>query len=698
MAVRTGTADLLAAGARAKENGGSNTELGHRDPPPARWRHLRCGGERAHAALVRRPGRAVHDPSSSRRGGGAERHHGCRAARARGCDAAGRRSAGLRHRGADGCSPRRGPSIHERLPRWSSTSVAARRMSRSSASAGSCRRDPVRIGGDEIDEAIVAHVKGEYSLLLGERTAEHIKVTAGSAFPLREEVNERVRVETSRPACPRRWSSTRPRFGAPSSFPPRSSTSCVVCSTSAHPSSPETSSTAASRSRVGSPAAGPGPAAASRTGRPGHGCRGSLARGRARCGSLRRGVLDPATRPRRHHPTVTMPSGRGPASNARRRLLTVAVVATPLVVGAGLVGLPGVDRVRGLSGARSARSSGCWRRNATPTSPPHEPSATGTPTSPDRPNNRRTTGRPDRAPRLPDDRRRDRAPAHVVGIGRDNVGPAADHPGRRLARRCERRQHRGLGGRPRRARRVHLGVDLRRRPARESRGGRRGPRRPGRADRDGERHGRPGHRLQCRGIAGPCDSSSSSRARSRSGTWSPPWAVSTGAPSSRESRWVESPPWSRCAVGPRPLPSGTHGGPRQPRSGGILQTAPRTQPRPAATGGRRDLAPGGPGSPAPAGRPPSSSPWGTTPPADPGPRGRRRGRGRPARRPAQRPGCRAGRWLAARPIASGLGNLGTSALTYAVAGTLAGTLHRPGPASWLPRRSGRRCDRCLRDS
>ena len=45
-----------------------------------------------------------------------------------------------------------------------------------------------------------------------------------------------------------------------------------------------------------------------------------------------------------------MPSGRGPASNARRRLLTVAVVATLLVVGAELVGLPGVDRIRGLSG------------------------------------------------------------------------------------------------------------------------------------------------------------------------------------------------------------------------------------------------------------------------------------------------------------------------------------------------------------
>ena len=51
----------------------------------------------------------------------------------------------------------------------------------------------VRIGGDEIDEALVAHVKSEYSLLLGERSAEDLKVGAGSAFPLREEVSERVR-------------------------------------------------------------------------------------------------------------------------------------------------------------------------------------------------------------------------------------------------------------------------------------------------------------------------------------------------------------------------------------------------------------------------------------------------------------------------------------------------------------------------
>jgi rod shape-determining protein MreB len=51
----------------------------------------------------------------------------------------------------------------------------------------------VRIGGDEVDDALVAHVKSEYSLLLGERSAEDLKVGAGSAFPLREEIRERVR-------------------------------------------------------------------------------------------------------------------------------------------------------------------------------------------------------------------------------------------------------------------------------------------------------------------------------------------------------------------------------------------------------------------------------------------------------------------------------------------------------------------------
>ena len=38
----------------------------------------------------------------------------------------------------------------------------------------------IRIGGDEFDEAIIAHVKREYNVLIGERTAEEIKFEIGS--------------------------------------------------------------------------------------------------------------------------------------------------------------------------------------------------------------------------------------------------------------------------------------------------------------------------------------------------------------------------------------------------------------------------------------------------------------------------------------------------------------------------------------
>lgn len=51
----------------------------------------------------------------------------------------------------------------------------------------------VRVAGDEVDEALVSHVKSEYSLLLGERSAEEIKLAVGSVFPLREELMTRVR-------------------------------------------------------------------------------------------------------------------------------------------------------------------------------------------------------------------------------------------------------------------------------------------------------------------------------------------------------------------------------------------------------------------------------------------------------------------------------------------------------------------------
>ena len=41
----------------------------------------------------------------------------------------------------------------------------------------------VRVGGDKMDEAIIQHIKRRYNLLIGERTAELIKITIGNAYP-----------------------------------------------------------------------------------------------------------------------------------------------------------------------------------------------------------------------------------------------------------------------------------------------------------------------------------------------------------------------------------------------------------------------------------------------------------------------------------------------------------------------------------
>ena len=51
----------------------------------------------------------------------------------------------------------------------------------------------VRVGGDELDNAIIQYVKKEYSLMLGERTAEEIKVAIGSAFPMPDEPHAEIR-------------------------------------------------------------------------------------------------------------------------------------------------------------------------------------------------------------------------------------------------------------------------------------------------------------------------------------------------------------------------------------------------------------------------------------------------------------------------------------------------------------------------
>ena len=51
----------------------------------------------------------------------------------------------------------------------------------------------VRIGGDKLDEAIIQYLKRKYNLLIGERTAEQIKIDLGSAYPLKEELKMEIK-------------------------------------------------------------------------------------------------------------------------------------------------------------------------------------------------------------------------------------------------------------------------------------------------------------------------------------------------------------------------------------------------------------------------------------------------------------------------------------------------------------------------
>ena len=51
----------------------------------------------------------------------------------------------------------------------------------------------LRVGGDEMDEAIINHIKRDYKLLIGQQTAEEIKLEIGSAWDMKEELQAEVR-------------------------------------------------------------------------------------------------------------------------------------------------------------------------------------------------------------------------------------------------------------------------------------------------------------------------------------------------------------------------------------------------------------------------------------------------------------------------------------------------------------------------
>jgi rod shape-determining protein MreB len=61
------------------------------------------------------------------------------------------------------------------------------------ALSGIVTNSSIRIAGDEMDDAIIQYIKKNYNLIIGEQTAENIKITIGNAFPTVEEKVQEVK-------------------------------------------------------------------------------------------------------------------------------------------------------------------------------------------------------------------------------------------------------------------------------------------------------------------------------------------------------------------------------------------------------------------------------------------------------------------------------------------------------------------------
>ncbi len=70
--------------------------------------------------------------------------------------------------------------------------------------AGCVISESVRVAGDDLDEAIIQHMRRTYNLLIGQPTAEKIKKELGSAFPLEQELTMEVRGRDLTACLPRK--------------------------------------------------------------------------------------------------------------------------------------------------------------------------------------------------------------------------------------------------------------------------------------------------------------------------------------------------------------------------------------------------------------------------------------------------------------------------------------------------------------
>ena len=186
----------------------------------------------------------------------------------------------------------------------------------------------IRVGGDELDESIIHHVKKEYSLVLGERTAEAIKLAVGSVFPLPEEMVAEIKGRDLVSGLPKTITSAAEEVRKAIEEPVNAIVDAVKTPwTGPRPSSPPTSWTGASCSPAAAPCcagwtSGCGTRRACRSTSPTpHSLRG------ARLGEVPRGVRGPPAglgdlADRRYPPC-------GALAPAYPRLLVVSLVARP---------------------------------------------------------------------------------------------------------------------------------------------------------------------------------------------------------------------------------------------------------------------------------------------------------------------------------------------------------------------------------
>ena len=69
--------------------------------------------------------------------------------------------------------------------------------------AGMVASESVRVGGDELDQCIIKYLKNEYNVVIGENTAEQVKLTIGCAMPMAEEARMSIKGRDIRTGMPR---------------------------------------------------------------------------------------------------------------------------------------------------------------------------------------------------------------------------------------------------------------------------------------------------------------------------------------------------------------------------------------------------------------------------------------------------------------------------------------------------------------